>query len=461
MAGIAGITRARQPELVQAMLARVRHRGPAGEIVVETPSATLGVVWPAVQPRPLRQGRHVVAVWDGRFNGRIDRLARDCPLALAMSDADGTVLARDGVGVAPLYYGEAGDALAFASEAKALLGIVDKVREFPPGHRWDKAIGWKKFFDLRTTRVRRRAAGADVAVELRRRLESAVREVAQGQEIGAWLSGGLDSSALAALARPSAKRLHTFAGGLPGAPDLGFAREAAAFIGSEHHEVIVEADELPDLLPAVIHHLESFDALLVRSSVMNYCVAQRTARYVGTVLSGEGGDELFAGYEYLKALRGTELAAELVDITGRLHNTALQRVDRSAAAHGTVAHTSFLHPSVVSYALAIPPDLKLHHGVEKWILRQALIGTLPESVLFRPKAKFWEGAGVGDRLAAYAEGRISDADFRRERALPNGWQLNSKEELLYYRLFREQFGDLDDLEWMGRTKGVIPDAAPV
>jgi len=461
MAGIAGITRAHQPELVQTMLGRLRHRGPAGEIVVEAPAATLGVVWQAGQVRPLRRGRNALAVWDGRFNGRIDRLAHDGRLALALADDHGTLLARDAVGVAPLYFGEAGDALVFASEAKALLGIVETVREFPPGHRWDRTLGWKKFFDLGAARVRRRTPAPDLALELKRRLELAVRDVAQGEEIGAWLSGGLDSSALAALARPWAKRLHTFAGGLPGAPDLAFAREAAAFIGSEHHEVVVSPSELPELLPAVIHHLESFDALLVRSSIMNYRVAERAAQYVGAVFSGEGGDELFAGYHYLKTLEGAELARELVDITGRLHNTALQRVDRSAAAHGTVAHTSFLHPRVLSYALAIPTEWKLHRGVEKWILRQALVGTLPPDVLDRPKAKFWEGAGVGERLAGYAEARVSDADFRRERELPNGWRLNSKEELLYYRLFREQFGDLSDLEWMGRTKGVVPDAAPV
>jgi asparagine synthase (glutamine-hydrolysing) len=107
----------------------------------------------------------------------------------------------------------------------------------------------------------------------------------------------------------------------------------------------------------------------------------------------------------------------------------------------------------MDYAMRIPTAYKLHHGVEKWILRQAMAGTLPESVLKRTKSKFWEGAGVGDVLAQHAEQKISNADFARERYLPNGWKLNTKEELLYYRIFREYFGVFDNMDWIGRTKG--------
>ena len=113
----------------------------------------------------------------------------------------------------------------------------------------------------------------------------------------------------------------------------------------------------------------------------------------------------------------------------------------------------FLDPAVVDYAMRIPPDLKLHDGVEKWILRKAMDGMLPESVLDRTKAKFWEGAGVGEQLSRHAEDQISDSEFARERHLPNGEVLNTKEELMNYRVFREMFGDFDDLSWMGRTKG--------
>ena len=244
---------------------------------------------------------------------------------------------------------------------------------------------------------------------------------------------------LAALARPHVRKLHTFAAGVAGAPDLDYAREVAAFIDAEHHEAIVTFDQMLAVLPTVIYHLESFDALLVRSSITNYLVAGLASDYVARVFSGEGGDELFAGYDYLKALQPAQLPEELLDITRRLHNTALQRVDRCAAAHGTQAHVCFLAPQVVDLALQIPVEYKLRKGVEKWILRQAMAELLPPSVLMRTKAKFWEGAGVGDLLARYADGVISDADFHRERMLPNGWVVNTKEELFYYRLFREQF----------------------
>jgi asparagine synthase (glutamine-hydrolysing) len=179
--------------------------------------------------------------------------------------------------------------------------------------------------------------------------------------------------------------------------------------------------------------------------------------YVGMVLSGEGGDELFAGYDYIKDLPTKEIPDELEDIIMRLHNTALQRVDRSAQAHGVVPFVPFTDSEVVEYALSIPPEYKVYRNggdpIEKWILRKAVEDTVPENVLWRPKAKFWQGAGVQELLSEHAEATISDAEFKRERKLLNGWTLHTKEELMYYRIFKEHFGDLHGLEWMGRTKG--------
>jgi asparagine synthase (glutamine-hydrolysing) len=239
---------------------------------------------------------------------------------------------------------------------------------------------------------------------------------------------------------------------LEGSPDLEYARQVAGFINSKHHEVLVEFSDLLEVLPEVIFHLESFDAHLVRSSIMNFLVAKRTSEYVDEVLSGEGGDELFAGYHYLKTLERKNLPGELIDITKRLHNTALQRVDRSASAHGIVAHVCFLDPDVVNYALRIPPELKLHNNVGKWVLREAMDGELPEAILNRKKVKFWKGTGLGEMMSDYANQTITDNDFKLERKLKNGWIINSKEELMYYRIFEEYFGELENLSWMGRTK---------
>ena len=448
MAGIAGIARGGQRVPVEQMLARIAHRGRAGKDIVELDGATLGLVWTPVQSQAARklQQDHVASDETGAGHR-----------ALARSVDSGVLLERDPLGVAPLYYGRTPDgALAFASEVKALTVLTRDIKELPPGHRWSGGQ-LTPYFSLETPALLT-AKPEQMAAELRKHLEAAVERCIRGEEMGSWLSGGLDSSTIAALARPRVKHLHTFAAGFPDAPDLTYARELAGFIKSTHHELVVSVDDLLKVLPTVIYHLESFDALLVRSSVTNYLAAQLASDHVDAVFSGEGGDELFAGYEYLKAMSLDALPAELLAITAALHNTALQRVDRSASAHGTVAHVVFTDPAVVDYALRIPAQYKLHEGVEKWIVRVAVRDVLPERVLWRTKAKFWEGAGVVDMLSRHAAAIITDGDFHRERLLPNGWSLNTKEELFYYQLFKEHYGEVDDLSWMGRSKGAPQEA---
>ena len=443
MSGIVGIGSPGARAEVEKMLDTISHRGPEGREIVETEVATLGLVWSKSDSEAVENLREHNIARDGEGNGR---------MAEARVSADRLVLTRDALGVAPLYYGRTEESdLAFASEAKALGALGSTVQEMLPGSTYDgRRVEMYSELELKAPLA---SSPSVLAQGLRQRLEDAVAQSIGDGEVGSWLSGGLDSSALAAMARPHVDRLHTFAAGVEGAPDLAGAAEVAEHIGSDHHEVIVTFDEMLSVLPDVIYHLESFDALLVRSSITNYLVARAAADYVPAVFSGEGADELFAGYEYLKQTDPANLADELIDITGRLHNTALQRVDRCASAHGTVAHTAFLDPEVVEYALRIPPEFKLHEGVEKWILRLAMQDALPESVVFRRKAKFWEGAGVGEQLAEHAESQISDSEFAQERTLEDGMTLNSKEELLYYRLFREQLGDFSDIDWVGRTKG--------
>jgi len=441
MAGIAGIAKREKSDLVNLMLNKISHRGPAGRYLLEDKSCTLGVVWPDSQREAgqylERSGIAIDEVDNGHF---------------AMASSDGFLLKRDPVGASPLYYGHTSDgSLCFASEVKALLEATSDVNELPPGHILDGTQLHP--YEWITYKPLLQFLPEEVARELCRRLETAVQKHTGGGEAGVWLSGGLDSSLLAALARPHVQRLHTFSGGFPGAPDLKHARLVARQLQSQHHETIVRLKDCLAILPEVIYHLESFDALLVRSSLINYLVARLASQFVPAVFSGEGADELFAGYEYLKNLPLGSLSTELIEITNQLHNTALQRVDRCASAHGLIVYVSFLDPDVLDYALRIPARFKIMEGEEKWILRQAGAGKIPDSILNRPKAKFWDGAGVGELLAQNAEIRISTADFEREKLLPNGWTLNSKEELMYYRIFREQFGDLKDLSWMGRTKG--------
>jgi asparagine synthase (glutamine-hydrolysing) len=441
MAGTAGIAQAGKTAEVNRMLDMLAHRGKCLREVFEVEGVTLGATAPATQATSISRPHNVVRDYAGYGH-----------YAQAHAGQNGFELLRDPLGVAPLYYGQTVDgALCFASEVKALLGLAGTIAELPPGSFYD---GQRIVPHFRLEpRPLLNEPPEQIATELGIRLSLAVQSCLQPDLFGAWLSGGLDSSALVALARPWTKVLHTFAGGVADAPDLEYARAVSEFVGTVHHEAVLSIQDMLRVLPEVIYHLESFDALLVRSSIINFMVAKQASDFVPAVLSGEGGDELFAGYEYLKSLAQEQLSAELLDIMGRLHNTALQRVDRCASAHGLVAHTCFLDPTVVELALRIPVELKLRGTVEKWILRQPLKGLLPESVLQRTKSKFWQGAGVGELLSDHAEKIITNDDFRRERQLPNKWTLNSKEELLYYRLFRGHFGELDDLSWMGRTKG--------
>lgn len=444
MAGIAGVAQPGRRAVVERMLNRIQHRGPAGCEIIETAGATLGVTWPAhqAQARTLLLDRQIARDGGGKWH-----------LAQVQATAGHLVLIRDNLGLAPLYYGRSPEGhLSFASEVKALLEVTRNVQEFPPGCSSD-GTRLRPHFELREE-VPLPESPDVFAKELRRRLESSVQRRLSSSVAGCWLSGGLHSSVIAALARPHVRQLHTFSVGLRGAADLKFARKTAEFINSTHHELALKLDQLLAVLPKVIYHLESFDALLVRSSLMNFLVGELSAGYVPAAFSGDGGNELLAGYEYLKSIPCYQLAGELIDITRRLHNTAFQRVDRSASAHGMVALLPFADGQVVEYAVRIPVEFKLRDGTEKWILREALDGLLPERVLRRTKSEFWQGTGLGDLLAQYADNQIADEQFRRERTLANGWTIHNKEELLYYRVFREHFGELPDLSWMGRTKGV-------
>ncbi|MBN2199076.1 MAG: asparagine synthase [Candidatus Aminicenantes bacterium] len=481
MAGIAGIEGPGARALVESMLDAVAHRGPDGRSVHAGDGFAFGMIaltaGPNAAAEPLNR-KGTTVVWDGElynfqelqaasgfeavsdedlilrlyteegagFLGRLNG-----PFALAIRDGDRTVLARDPMGQAPLYWGALDGRICFASEMKSLQKATEDINAFPPGYVFDGELR-RIEIDAGEPAVPEHPDAA--AAGLLRLLERAVEiRSAGGRPLGSWLSGGLDSATMAALASRYRSPLLTFSAGMEGAPDLSFARKTAAYLGTEHHEVLYGLEDMLRVLPRVIYHLESFDAPLVRSSVANFLVAELASKHVRSVLSGEGGDELFAGYSYLKSLSGEEMPAALSDAQKALSNTALQRVDRMAAAHGTRARTCFLDPEVAAYANAVPAKWKIHGEgkVEKWILRQALEGRLPEEIRMRPKEKFWSGSGIEGKLAEVAESQIGDDAFAAEKKIAPGLLLTSKEDLFYYRIFRGFFPSPKAVQALGVT----------
>lgn len=354
------------------------------------------------------------------------------------------VAARDPVGIKPLYWARQAGVVRFASE----MHVFDPdwqpfVEPFPPGCAWTPEDGLVRFASAVPE------ASEAPAVELqvsgtRDVLIDAIRRQLMGDvPVGVFLSGGLDSSLVAAIAarvlEEQGEQLQTFAVGTPGSPDLEAARRVAEHIGSHHRETTYTAQDALAALPDVVRSIESFDPGLVRSAVPNFFLARETAQHIKVVLTGEGADELFAGYDYLCDFRDPEaLHRELVRTVESLHNLNLQRCDRVTMAHGLEARVPFLDRAVIAWALRLPPEAKLSGpGVpEKKLLREAFAGWLPEDLLWRKKAEFGDGSGARDVLTEATEATISDEEFEAERHAIDP-PLRTKEELAYFRIFRE------------------------
>jgi asparagine synthase (glutamine-hydrolysing) len=273
-------------------------------------------------------------------------------------------------------------------------------------------------------------------------IRSVERQMMGDVPVGVFLSGGLDSSLVAAIAarwcERHGTRLSTFAVGTPDSPDLAAARRVAEHLGTEHREFTYTAREALDSLGDVVRAIESFDPGLVRSAVPNFMLARGTAEHVKVVLTGEGADELFAGYAYMTEIESpAELHTELERTVGSLHNLNLQRCDRVTMAHGLEARVPFLDLEVIGWALSLPAAEKLTTPArpEKALLREAFAGWLPDDLLWRVKAEFGDGSGARDALSAVLEATVSEEDFARERHAVEP-PLRTREEVAYFRVWR-------------------------
>jgi asparagine synthase (glutamine-hydrolysing) len=376
--------------------------------------------------------------------------------------ADRYLIARDHLGIVPLYTGrdEHGN-LYVASEMKALVPVCRTIQEFPAGHLLDSAEGTPRRYYHRAWREYESVAGAPAQPSaIRQSLEDAVRrQLMCDVPYGVLLSGGLDSSIIAATAARFAERrveddgrspawwprLHSFAIGLHDSPDLAAAREVAMHIGSVHHEFNFTVQDGIDALPDVIHHLETYDVTTIRAATPMYLMARRIrAMGIKMVLSGEGADEIFGGYLYFhRAPDPRSFHEETVRKLDRLHLYDCLRANKAMAAWGVEARVPFLDRDFLDAAMSIDPAAKMAGAgrMEKQILREAFAEVLPPSVAWRQKEQFSDGVGYGwiDSLRAHAELRVSDrelaaAAFRFPHNPPA-----TKEAYLYRTFFAEHF----------------------
>ena len=446
----------------------------------------------------------------GDFAAMIEELSGIFAFALYDSEHDTYLIARDEIGVIPLYQGwDKAGRYYVASELKALEGECVTIEEFPNGsYLWSggeslplgctslqptpsngghprnapaKPVRWYKrnweSYDAvkaspRATDDKGEIINPSVIEKVRNGLEAAVKaQLMSDVPYGVLLSGGLDSSVIAAITQKYSKKrvesdsreaawwpqLHSFAVGLEGSPDLIAARKAAEYIGTVHHEVHFTIQEALDALPDVIYHIETYDITTVRASTPMYLLA-RVIKSMGIkmVLSGEGSDELFGGYLYFhKAPNAQEFHEELVRKMSKLHLYDCLRANKSLMAWGVEGRVPFLDKDFIDIAMSLNPsdkmNIKMAEGtlgsgaggqrIEKWILRKAFEDLLPESIAWRQKEQFSDGVGYSwiDTLKKMTEEKVSDAEFaRRENRFPVN-PPKTKEEYYYREIYSRLF----------------------
>ncbi len=399
--------------------------------------------------------------------------------ALYDSTKDAYLIGRDEIGVIPLYQGwDKSGRYYVASELKALEGHCVTIEEFPNGHYfWSKDEkpvrwyhrDWEQFDAVKDAPC---ATGPDgeiinesVIHAVRDGLENAVKaQLMSDVPYGVLLSGGLDSTVIAAITQKYAKKrvetgslkdawwpqLHSFAVGLEGSPDLAAARKAAEYIGTVHHEIHFTIQEALDALEDVIYHIETYDITTIRASTPMYLLARAIkAMGIKMVLSGEGSDELFGGYLYFhKAPNEQEFHEELVRKMSKLHLYDCLRANKSLMAWGIEGRVPFLHKEFIDVAMGLNPkdkmNIRLPDGkqrIEKWIVRKAFEDILPPDICWRQKEQFSDGVGYSwiDTLKEMTATKVSDAEFAQAaRRFPVNTP-KTKEEYYYREIYSRLF----------------------
>jgi len=426
-------------------------------------------------------GARAATMMDGKF------------ACVVLDKRSGTVFAaRDHMGICPMYMAHGTDgSVWFASEMKCFVGEprIASYELFPPGHVYTKREGepatLERWYSPQWLQPSFAPSAAADPARLRDLLISAVvKRMSADVPFGVLLSGGLDSSLVASIAvrhgraalegnaaRGLGDKAHTFSVGIKGAPDLLAARKVASFLGTTHHEFTFTPQEALDALPDVVWHLESFEQ--IRAAVPLYLLSRKIkALGFKMVLSGEGADEMFAGYLYFhKAPSAQALHEECVRKTSRLHQWDVLRANKATAAWGIEARVPFLDRALVDFSMgecapeAKTIDLKAkpdgaHPKLEKFLLRSAFDDPaqpyLPAEVLWRQKEQFSDGVGYDwvDSLRAHAEARVSDQQFaERATRFPSN-PPETKEYYLLRSLFEERFPDASALATVPTGKSV-------
>ena len=506
MCGIAGIFKIKEQseELRQKALRmskKIRHRGPDWSGIYSGKTAILAherlsIVDPESGGQPLfsPDKKQILAVNGEIYNhqalreqmkGKYDfQTGSDCEVILPLyrekgigfledisgifafalydEEKDDFLIARDPIGVIPLYIGFDSDGKVYvASELKALEGFCERYEPFLPGHYYLGSEGVMKRWYTRDWFDFDAVKNNDASVvSIHDALEDSVkRQLMSDVPYGVLLSGGLDSSVISAVAeRFSAKRiesgdtqnawwpqLHSFAVGLKGAPDLEKARCVADYIGTVHHEINYTIQEGLDAIRDVIYYVETYDVTTIRASTPMYLLA-RVIKSMGIkmVLSGEGADEIFGGYLYFhKAPTPKAFHEETVRKIGKLHLYDCLRANKSLSAWGVEGRVPFLDKEFIDVAMRTNPAAKMcpESMIEKKIVREAFADMLPEGVAWRQKEQFSDGVGYSwiDTLKKVAEESVSDEEMLHaaERFPINPPQ--NKEEYRYRSIFEEHF----------------------